>query len=250
MPFDILNHPLIAERYFFPRPGGMADPFWVDCGDARLACHYLRRFEQGRTLVFFHGNGEIVPDYLNGFVEVFDRLGCNCLLAEYRGYGLSTGRPELGRMLDDVEPILKATGEPPERLVLFGRSVGSIFAIHGASQWPTVGGLILESAIADVRERLLLRVSPEELGIDGKKFTAAVEDRLDHRAKIRAYPGPVLILHGQRDDLVDASHARCLFQWVGGAKTMKIFPRGGHNDLLFLNAPEYFALIGTFLKNI
>lgn len=250
MSSDILNHPLISERYFFPRREGLDDPFWVDCGDARLACYYRRRYERGRTVVFFHGNGEIVPDYLNGFVEVFDRLGYNCLLAEYRGYGFSTGRPELGVLLEDVETILRATGEVPERLVLFGRSVGSLFAIHGVSLWPRIGGLILESAVADVLERLLLRVRPEEMGIGMGDFRVAVAERLDHRTKLQSFSGPVLVLHGEGDELVDVSHAHRLYQWAGGPKKMKIFPRGGHNDLAFVNAPEYFALVGEFLKNL
>ena len=60
---NILDHPLICERYFFPRKGCFADPFWVDCGDAQLACSYHEIDPTAKTLIHFHGNGEIVDDW-------------------------------------------------------------------------------------------------------------------------------------------------------------------------------------------
>lgn len=84
---SLLDHPLISDRYFFPRPGRCPEPFWVDCGDARLACCYLQVEPAAGTLVHFHGNGEIVDDYLEDFVDLVAQMGWNCLLVEYRGYG-------------------------------------------------------------------------------------------------------------------------------------------------------------------
>ncbi|PLX83748.1 MAG: alpha/beta hydrolase [Desulfuromonas sp.] len=247
---SILNHPVISERYFFPRPSQLADPFWVDCGDARLACSYHEIDPQARTVVHFHGNGEIVEDYLGDFVSLVHGMGCNLLLAELRGYGASTGRPELGRMLDDVGPTLRSLGQPPERLILFGRSVGSIFALHGVSLFPQAAGLILESGVADVLERLLLRLDPAELGVSPAELEAAVAARLDHRAKLTGYRGPSLVMHTLHDGLVDVSHGRRLHEWAAGPKTLKIFPRGNHNDIMFVNAREYFDEVAAFVAQL
>ena len=84
---SILNHPLISQRYFFPRTEPVLRPFWIECEGARLACLYHEVDPEARTIVHFHGNGEIVADYLDGFPELIGRMGCNCLLAEFRGYG-------------------------------------------------------------------------------------------------------------------------------------------------------------------
>ncbi|MBE0597020.1 MAG: alpha/beta hydrolase [Desulfuromonadales bacterium] len=246
MPHDLLDHSLISDRYFFPRPGSLAQPFWVDAGDVRLACHFHQVDPTARTLVHFHGNGEIVDDYLGEFVEVVGRLGCNCLLAEYRGYGRSGGEPQLGRMLDDVAAVVRAAGEP-RRLVFFGRSVGSIFAIEAAARFPEAAGLVLESGIADVLERLLLRVTPEELGVTPGSLATAVADRLDHRRKLACFPGPVLVMHSRHDGLVEVSHGERLHQWAAGRKRLHIFSRGDHNSILAVNAPEYFDLLAQFL---
>jgi hypothetical protein len=95
---DWLDHPLISERYFFPRREAVADPFPIEVAGATLACRRYLVDPQAKTLVHFHGNGEVAADYERGFPELFTRLGCNLLLAEFRGYGGSTGRPQLGRM--------------------------------------------------------------------------------------------------------------------------------------------------------
>jgi pimeloyl-ACP methyl ester carboxylesterase len=244
---DILDHPLISERYFFPRIGSFADPFWVDCGDAKLACSYHEIDTQAKTLVHFHGNGEIVDDWQGDFVELIQQLGCNCFLAELRGYGQSSGRPQLGKMLADVVPIVEALNRPVNKLIFFGRSVGSLFALEAAARFPQAAGLIVESGVADVLERLLLRIEPGELGVDDEQFRTAVATRLNQREKMASYSGPVLILHTRNDGLVDVSHAERLYDWAPGPKKLKIFPRGNHNDIMFVNAREYFTLIGEFI---
>jgi pimeloyl-ACP methyl ester carboxylesterase len=245
-PADLLDHPLLSERYFFPRRARPKARLDVDAGDATLACALHRADPEGHAVVHFHGNGEVVADWQDGFDGAVNGMGWDLLLAEYRGYGASTGEPLLGRMLDDVAAVLRAAG-PPERLVLFGRSVGSIFALEAVARFPGVAGLVLESAIADPLERLLLRVEPRELGVDAAAFEAAVARRLDHRAKIAGYRGPVLVLHARHDGLVDASHGERLAAWAGGPATLRVFEDGDHNSILAENAPAYLEEVRALL---
>jgi pimeloyl-ACP methyl ester carboxylesterase len=246
---ELLDHPLISQRYFFPRPSALADPLWVDAGDVRLACHLHQVEDAARTLVLFPGNGEIVDDYLGDFVELIGRMGCSTFLVGYRGYGRSQGQPQLGRMLADVDSIVRAAGDP-RRLIFFGRSVGSIFAIEAAARFPEAAGLVLESGIADVLERLLLRVDPEELGASPEALAGAVAERLDHRQKLPRFPGPVLVMHTRHDGLVDVSHGERLYRWTAGRKRMRIFPRGDHNSIMAVNAREYFDLLERFVEEL
>ncbi len=247
---DLLNHPLISQRYFFPRRGFLSEPCRVEVEGAELACYYREVDPQARTLVHFHGNGEIVDDWLDGFVEAIAHLGCNCFLAEYRGYGSSTGEPQLGKMLEDVEATVAALQLPPEQLIIFGRSVGAIFALEAVRLFPDVAGLVIESGIADMRERLLLRVHPQELGVSLPEFDAAVDAHLNHQHKIAAYPGPLLVMHTRNDGLVGVHHAEKLYQWASGRKKLKIFPRGNHNDILFVNSREYFSTLEDFIATL
>ncbi len=250
MTTSILDHRLITERYFFPRPATLERPFWVDCGDVRLGCTYHEISPQAKTVVHFHGNGEIVSDYQNGFPELIGQLGANCFMTEFRGYGASSGVPELGKMLKDVRQIIETIGQPAEQLVLFGRSVGSLFAIKALEDYPQVAGVILESAIADPLERLLLRIDPAELGTSLDGLQNAVKQALDLPEILKAYQGPCLIMHTQHDGLVDVGHAKKLAAWTGSRADLVIFPRGSHNDIMFVNGEEYFGLVRDFLAKL
>lgn len=247
---SILDHPLISQRYFFPRSEPLANPFTVAFPGGNLACHYYQPHEDAPTVVHFHGNGEVVADYLGPYVESFGAIGLNLLMAEYRGYGGSTGEPALAAMLDDVPAIIQALGLPHEKIILFGRSLGSIYAIHGASLFPNIGGLIIESGIGDTRERLLLRVRPEEIGCDLETFDQEVEARLSHERKLRGYKGPLLIMHTRNDGLLDLYHAEDNYQWAQGPKTLKIFEEGTHNNIIAVNATAYFQTIKAFVETL
>jgi len=247
---NLLNHSLISQRYFFPRQGRLPEPFIVEVDGAQLACYYHEVDPQAKTLVHFHGNGEIVDDWLGGFVEAIGAAGCNCFLAEYRGYGSSTGEAQLGKMLEDVRATIAALKLPPRQLLIFGRSVGAIFALEAVRLFPEVAGLVIESGIADVRERLLLRIHPQELGVSLAKFDAVVDAHLNQQRKMAAYPGPVLIMHTRNDGLVSAHHAEKLHDWAPGRKELKIFPHGDHNDIMFVNTREYFSTLERFIATL
>ncbi|MDD2557179.1 MAG: alpha/beta hydrolase [Desulfuromonas sp.] len=96
-------------------------------------------------------------------------------------------------------------------------------------------------------ERLLLRITPAELGIDRQTLQHAVDTRLNHQQKLRQFQGPVLVLHTRHDGLVDVSHAQRLYDWAAEPKQLKIFAQGNHNDILLVNAREYLNLVAEFI---
>lgn len=245
---DLLNHPLIAERYFFPGGRTPASEVCVPVAGAVLSCGVHRVDPGGFTVLHFHGNGEVVADWQGVLDRAINGFGWDLLLAEYRGYGGSTGEPRLGQMLDDVAAVIEAAG-PPEKLVVMGRSVGSFFALEAVHRFPTIAGLILESAIADPLERLLLRVTRAELNASADDWKV-LEERLDHRAKIGGYTGPTLLLHTRFDGLVDVTHAHRLAQWAGGEKTVSVFAHGDHNSILWDNYDEYLTEVASFLASV
>jgi alpha-beta hydrolase superfamily lysophospholipase len=247
---SIFDQPLVSERYFFPRREEFADPFWVDCGDAKLSCCYRQKYPDSKTIVFFHGNGEIVPDYLELFGPVFDQMKMNLFLAEYRGYGMSTGVPALAAMLGDVEHIIKATKQPPEQVVLFGRSIGSLYAVHGVYLFPNIAGLIIESGIAVILERILMRVHPQELGIPMAQLQQAANNDFNHQEKLIDYKGSTLVLHAEHDSLVHHAHGKKLYEWAPEPKQIRIFEKGDHNNIMAVNAEEYFRLIYQFISRL
>lgn len=243
------DHPLIAQRYFFPRAGRPArGEELVELADGtRLCCARHVVDEDAPTLVHFHGNGEIVADYIPGFAAAIGALGLNSFFAEYRGYGGSSGAPLMATMLDDAVATFDAAGVDPSRAFVFGRSVGSIYAIEVAHRRPGIAGLILESGIADPLERVLLRVEPSELGVTQAALQAEARQRFDHRVKLRAYTNPLLVLHARQDHLVHRSHAERNHTWAGSQdKELVLFDRGDHNSILAANRDAYFTALAAF----
>ncbi len=243
-----LDHPFLTQRYFYPWPNRFEDPFFIEGDGFRLGCRYRRVDVDAPTIIHFHGNGETVSDFVGDFEQRITGMGVNLLLADYRGYGMSTGEPALAAMLPDVELIVKASGVDPERIIFFGRSLGSLYAVHAAGVFPRAAGLILESGIADPLERILLRVEPWQVDTDYAGLREAVERDLDPRPKLASFRGRTLVMHARNDDLVPVSHAQRLIEWANEPKVLIIFERGDHNTILRTNEDTYFAAVSEFLR--
>lgn len=247
---QFLDHPTLTSRYFYPWSNRFEEPFLVEGDGFRLGCRYRRTHEGAPTIIHFHGNGETVADYIGEFEERVAGLGANLLLAEFRGYGMSGGVPALAAMLDDVELVVKASGVPPERIVFFGRSLGSLYALHGAARFPQAAGLIIESGLADPLERILVRIEPREVGATMEELMGAVKSCLNQQEKIAGFEGRVLVMHTMNDDLVSVSHAERLHAWANDPKQLLLFERGDHNTIFSVNQTAYFAAVGDFIKTL
>lgn len=249
---NILDHPLIAQRYFFPMREHVPDATLVPIDAGNLTCWRSAPSSSNRPfLVCFHGNGELVSDWRGDFVARVQARGFEVFLAEYRGYSGSDGEPQLGKMLDDVSAIFEAVDVAPEQIAVWGRSVGSIFALEWVDRYPDTGALILESGIHDVAQRLLLRVDPErELGCSRQEFLFAVHERCDHAAKLSRYHNPSLHLHTVHDHIVGIEHARQNVASASGKALLVEFERGDHNSILAYNTDAYFEHMHTFLRDL
>lgn len=248
----ILDHRLIGERYFFPMyapPAAGAVQVPIEGGT--LSCWRSAPADERPVLVHFHGNGELVHHWQEGpLADAVEAAGWSLFLAEYRGYGTSSGEPRVLSMLEDTPAILDAAGVGPERIAVFGRSVGSIFALDWVRRYPQTAGLVLESGIFDVHERLALRVRPQEVGAsDAADFKRVCDARFDHSATLAAYGAPSLILHAERDDMVDISHAERSAA-AAKAATFVRFARGDHNSILAANQDAYQSALTRYLRQI
>lgn len=247
----MLDHRLIGERYFFPQQLGLEDAVRVPIDAGALACWRSGGAPGRPVLVHFHGNGELVHHWMSGpLADAVEAAGWELFLAEYRGYGASSGDPRLLTMLDDSPAILDVVGALPARIAVFGRSVGSIFAVDWVRRFPATAGLVLESGIFDVRERLALRVRPQEVGArDAAHFKLVCDARFDHGAVLGAYDAPSLILHAERDDLVAISHAERSAEAARQATLMR-FVYGDHNSILAANQAAYTEALTRFLRRL
>jgi hypothetical protein len=244
---SILDSPAISGCYLFPQPRFVGDPFVVKVDDVELACFRRIVDPERYTVIHFHGNGEAVADYVPDMADELASLGLNSLFIEYREYGGSTGKAQLVAMLGDGEASVAAAGIDPEKVIAFGRSVGSLYAIELAHREPRIAGLIIESGIADPAERFLAYSDVTAAMIDVDAVLAEVKRHFNHKQKLAGYVRPLLTMHTEHDGLVDVSHAERNHKWAASPqKRLVRFSSGDHNSIMAWNREEYFEAIRAF----
>ncbi|MCK9375831.1 MAG: lysophospholipase [Syntrophobacterales bacterium] len=203
------------------------------------------------TILFFHGNGEIVADY-DELAPFHQRLGVNFLPVDYRGYGRSTGEPTVTAMMQDCHRIFAYVRENlPEMgyrgpLLVMGRSLGSASALELIAAYPErLAGLIIESGFAYAGPLLQL------LGVNLETIEFQETAGFRNVDKIRAYTGPTLIIHAEHDHIIPLSDGQALFDACGAAdKTFLKIPQADHNDVLLQGFAAYMAAIKNLVNKI
>ena len=199
------------------------------------------------TLLHFHGNAENIA-YLLPLAELTREAGYDLLLLDYRGYGRSRGRPSEAGIYRDGEAALeylRRRGVTPDRVVLWGRSLGAAVAVDLASGENRPAGVVLESAFTSVRE--LLR---EGGGLVLYPLSFLSTYRFDQAGKIGRVKAPLLFVHGTDDEVVPYHLGRRLFDLAPGSREFLSIEGGGHNDLLARHREELWEGVRRFLESL
>ena len=91
MDMNIINSFLFHTRKSFQEMGDK-DMLIEVAKDVKVGIRFHLIDESSPTLLFFHGNGEIVTDYAD-IVQMYNQTNINFIIASYRRYGFSTGSP-------------------------------------------------------------------------------------------------------------------------------------------------------------
>ena len=196
-----------------------------------------------RALLFLHGNSGNASLRLPNAAALAS-LGTEVLLLDYRGYGLSEGKPtEPGVYADaraGLRHLIDERGFPEERVVVFGRSLGGAMAVDLAQDRP-LAGLIVEStftSIPDMARTILPPAAP------------LVPNRFDSLGKIDRLRAPLLAFHGDRDEVVPYALGRELFEAAPEPKAFETLVGAGHNDTTLIGGAPYFERIRRFLDQV
>jgi fermentation-respiration switch protein FrsA (DUF1100 family) len=202
------------------------------------------------TILFFHGNGEIVSDYYD-IGMFYNSIDINFFIVDYRGYGKSEGSPTVTSMIQDsiivfdyVKNFLnqnKITGP----FIVMGRSLGSASALEIAWKCEdSFDGLIIESGFAHTVPLLNL--------LGGRSIAALNEDSGFHQIeKITNFTKPLLVIHSEYDHIIPFSDSQDLIKAckTDDKKHVKI-PDADHNTIFQLGLSQYMEEVKNFTKKL
>jgi fermentation-respiration switch protein FrsA (DUF1100 family) len=205
------------------------DAWWIPAAEPRGA------------VIVSHGNAGSIEGRLH-IAHAFHALGLGVLLYDYRGYGRSAGRPsERGLYLDAEaawQVLVEQLGVAPERLLIYGESLGGAVAVELAARRPAAG-LILESSFSSL-PAVGARAYPY------LPVRLLARSRFDSLAKIGALALPVLVIHSPEDEVVPFAHGEALRAAAGGS-TRRVQSSGGHNAGGFPMREELVREVGAFV---
>ena len=180
-----------------------------------------------------------------GLAVAFNRAGFSVLLFDYRGYGGNPGDPSEDGLAADARAaqqwLARQPDVDPRRIAYFGESLGAAVAVGLAVQSPPAA-LVLRSpftSLPDVGavhypwlpvQRLLL-------------------DRYPSIDRIASVSAPVLVIAGDRDDIVPMSLSRRFYDAAAEPKRFVLVPGAGHNDPELVDGRRVLTEITGFLSS-
>ncbi len=202
--------------------------------------HHLE--DQPPLLLYFHGNAGNLYHRFEPATKIF-HMGYNVLLVSYRGYAKSSGKPtEQGIYNDGQAAVNYATtelGYTHKNIAILGRSLGSTVAVHIA-QYQPFRCILLITPLTSGRDMAVA------MGLGMLKFLAG--NSYNSLEKINNLTAPILVIHGDRDEVVPYHMGQALFETYNGAKHMVTIKNGRHNDLAEINPTVYWDEIARFLN--
>ncbi|MDP3939637.1 MAG: alpha/beta hydrolase [Deltaproteobacteria bacterium] len=198
------------------------------------------------TFVMLHGNAGNISHRIDWAKLYRDRLGVNVFLLDYRGYGRSEGEPsEQGTYLD-AEAAVKALTErgdvDPGRIILAGHSLGAAVAIELALR-VAPAGLVLESAFTSVSDMAKQVIPFLPLGI-------FLSTRYENLEKIPRIDCPLLVMHGEHDEIIPFEQGLRLYEAAPEPKTFFRIRHAGHNDTYVSGGEAYIQAYVRFLASL
>jgi hypothetical protein len=207
-----------------------------------ISAWYIPAEDTRGFVLFCHGNAGNISHRLDS-IRIFHNLGLGVLIFDYRGYGRSKGTPDEEGTYRDAEAawdyLVNSLHVAPERIILFGRSLGSAVAAEIALRKQT-GALIMESGFTSVPDLGSSFYPYLPVRLLSKYRYASIE-------KVGKIKMPKLFIHSPEDEIVPYEQGRRLFESASEPKEF-LQLTGGHNEGFLLSGETYVEGLNSFLS--
>ena len=211
---------------------------------AKLHGWFIPKKRAAKTLLFFHGNAGNISQRIES-IKIFHDAGVNVLIIDYRGYGMSTGKPSEDGLYDDARSawqyLTQTKGISASDIVIFGRSLGGVVATQLASE-VTAAGLIVESSFSSARD-VAHQLMPFLSRLVYLRYSFDAETAI-HNVK-----SPLLVLHSPADDIIPFKLGRKVYEAGNNPKTFYELS-GDHNSGFMDSQPGYQQALEKFLSSL
>ncbi|MBM4296161.1 MAG: alpha/beta hydrolase [Deltaproteobacteria bacterium] len=235
-----------AEIVLTPLHAGLPfqDHYFTTADGVRLNGWFVPHPEARATLVWFHGNAGNISHRVENIKLLHDKVKINIFIFDYRGYGRSAGSVSEEGTYRDGEAALafvqQRLGVGAKNLIIFGRSLGAAVAAEMATRF-ACRGVILETPFTSIRA-MAKAVFPI-LPIGGLLRT-----RFDVVEKVAKIKVPLLVLHGDRDDIVPYEQGKQVYAAANPPKDFYTINGATHNDTYRVGGDAYFARLSGFVE--
>ncbi|MGB8516801.1 MAG: alpha/beta fold hydrolase [Gallionella sp.] len=197
------------------------------------------------TLLYLHGNDRNISSNLTHVQRLHD-LGYNVLMVDYRGFGESTGgSPNEKKVYEDAESAwqfaIKEGKLKPNKIFIYGHSLGGAIGIDLAVHHPDAGGLIAESTFTSMQ-------AMGELRYGYLPVASLLNQRFDSLQKIPQLKIPVLFIHGTWDKEVPYEMSQQLYAAAPPPKFITLIQGGSHNNSGAIGWVEYRDALSGFIE--
>ena len=195
------------------------------------------------TLLWFHGNAGNISHRLQNIRLLHEKVKTQIFIIDYRGYGRSEGRVSEQGTYKDAEAafhyLRTQKNIASNRIVLFGRSLGAAMAAHLAVREDALA-LILETPFSSIREMAKVVFPFLPIG-------PFLRTKYDVLGKVKQARQPVLVLHGDQDDIVPFALGKKVFEAAPEPKEFYTIRGADHNNTFVVGGDPYFAVLKSFI---
>lgn len=199
----------------------------------------------GRIIVYFGGRRSNHAKNMTRAKALLE-TGASVFIFDYRGFGETHGRANLSTLLEDgiaAYDVVASFGYDGDRIILYGESLGAAVAAYVSSKRSSAG-LILQSGFCSLEMQIKEMLPPLRI-YPSFMFPKL---RLSTSESIRQGHPPLLILHGDKDRVVNKRHAEQLFADGGPQTRLVLLPGAKHQGLQFRE--DWFCAVNDFISSL
>ena len=177
-----------------------------------LGWYYQKDIKKFKTILFFHGNAGSLENRIHK-LNHFKDMNINFLIIAWRGFSGNKGKPSEEGLYEDGDSSIQwllNKGIKETDIIIYGESLGTGVATH-LSQNRNFAGLILETPFTSM-------VDAAKIFYPYIPVKFLLKDKFENKKKIKNIDLPILVMHGEADQIVPFSMGKKMFELANEPK--------------------------------